>query len=110
MSSKKKSGLVRRAKGLMALEPRYIFDGAAVTNAIDTVDSTDTGFLHFINSAEKSSSVLNLAQQQVNRTVSDFLQRADVTQQFFALFNGNKTQMTSEWEAAANALIAKLSS
>ena len=110
MSSKKKSGLVRRAKGLMALEPRYMFDGAAVTNAVDTVDSTDTGFLHFINSAEKSSSVLNLAQQQVIRTVSDFLQRADVTQQFFALFNGNKTQMTSEWEAAANALIAKLSS
>mgnify|MGYP000535330783 CR=1 FL=1 len=38
MSSKRNAGLTRRASGLMALEPRYMFDGAALVQAVDTVD------------------------------------------------------------------------
>ena len=33
MSTKKNTGLTRRASGLMALEPRFMFDGAAVAEA-----------------------------------------------------------------------------
>ncbi len=37
MSNKKNSGLTRRASGLMALEPRFMFDGAAVDSATDVL-------------------------------------------------------------------------
>jgi len=36
MSNKKNPGLTRRASGLMALEQRFMFDGAAVADALDT--------------------------------------------------------------------------
>ncbi len=41
MSNKKNAGLTRRASGLMALEPRFMFDGAAVDTAVDALAHPD---------------------------------------------------------------------
>ena len=37
MPHKKNTGLTRRASGLMALEQRFMFDGAAVADALQVV-------------------------------------------------------------------------
>ena len=38
MSSKKHKGLIRRPSGLMALEQRFMFDGAALADAVQSAD------------------------------------------------------------------------
>ena len=108
MSDTKKSGLNRRANGLMALEPRYMFDGAAITTAVESFGDHDTNLLRIVSDVTKSSASVQEAQQIAAQTVADYLQTPDVLAQLFTLFNGGKTQATPEWTAAANDIVAKL--
>ena len=110
--SNKTKGLTRRASGLMALEPRFMFDGAAVADALNTLAPTDTahdiGWLQFANGADQTSAALSTAQQEAQRIVADYLQRPDATQQLFALFNGGQTTPSAQWQQAANDLLAQV--
>ena len=112
MSDKKNAGLTRRTSGLMALEPRFMFDGAAVADAVSAlvpVDAAhDGGLLQFANGADKAVVALNTAQQEAQRIVADYLQRPDATQQLFALFNGGQTTPSAQWQQAANDLLAQV--
>ena len=112
---KKNTGLTRRTSGLMALEPRFMFDGAAVSDAVDatakTMDaSTVDAGAHLLNlvtrDAQVASSALVAAQAQADRLVTDFLSRPDAQQQMFTLFNGGQVGQPSEqWSAAFNQLM-----
>lgn len=108
MSDKKNAGLTRRASGLMALEPRYMFDGAAVAEATKTLApaDTDSGLLHFSAGAESTTAALNVAQQQAEAMVANFLQRPDAAQQMFVMFSGGQMVPSVAWQEAANKLIA----
>ena len=112
MSKKKNAGLTRRASGLMALEPRFMFDGAAVGEAAKTLATadTDSGLLHFAAGAENTTVALSAAQQQAEAMVANFLQRPDATQQMFTLFNGGQAAPSAVWQEAANSLIAGVQS
>jgi VCBS repeat-containing protein len=104
-----KTKLVRRASGLMALEQRFMFDGAAVDTAHDQLadashdqlaDTTAvvspqviTGDLLKIEATVSGlASASQLAQQQVR----DYLVRA-TDEQLFEVFNGGKTAPDSNW-------------
>jgi VCBS repeat-containing protein len=114
-TTKKNTGLTRRANGLMALEPRFMFDGAAVADAVDaatkTTDATAIdASAHLLQLATKdaqaTSSALVAAQAQAERLVADFLNRSDAKEEMFALFNGGQVGQPSEqWSAAFNQLI-----
>ena len=74
MSKIKNPGLTRRASGLMALEPRFMFDGAAVDTAHDQLADTTTlqssqpvvpDLIKMDASTSSLTSAAQLAQQQV---------------------------------------------
>ncbi len=101
MSNKKNSGLTRRASGLMALEPRFMFDGAAVDSATDTLTSTtpvdvasslSAGVFKLDASAVALASTAQAAQEQAR----NYLATA-TDAQLFSLFNGGKTQPDASW-------------
>jgi hypothetical protein len=71
MSNKKNPGLTRRASGLMALEPRFMFDGAAVdtahdqladTAALDRTQAVNTNLFRLDASNSNLTSAAQLAQ------------------------------------------------
>jgi VCBS repeat-containing protein len=90
MSNKKNSGLTRRASGLMALEPRFMFDGAALTDATQTLATADSGVKSVI-----SSSLVQAEQIAKDKAVS-FLNKAS-DQELFAIFNGGKDAPDAQW-------------
>ncbi len=102
MSKSKPLGLTRRHSGLMALEPRFMFDGAAVDVAhdqlVDTappVDSTPPAGAALFSvhaSASDVASAAQLAQQQVQQ----FLSRA-TPEQMFEIFNGGQSAPDRQW-------------
>lgn len=108
MSKPKHPGLKRRPSGLMALEPRFMFDGAAVAEAAGVLAQSDGGLLRFAAGAEKTSQALDEAQQQVEKTVADYLQAPQATAQLSALFNGGQTEPSAHWQQAASALLAQV--
>ena len=57
----------------MALEPRFMFDGAAVGEAAKTLAlaDTDSGLLHFSAGAENTTAALSAAQQQAIEQMLD---------------------------------------
>ncbi len=110
--SKKTKGLTRRASGLMALEQRFMFDGAAVADAVSTlmpVDAAhDAGLFQFANGAENTVAALSLAQQEAQRVVVDYLQRPDALPQLFTLFGGGQSTPSGPWRQAADELLAQV--
>ncbi len=113
VSQKKNTALTRRKSGLMALEPRFMFDGAAVDTAADQVvdaapidtPSTASGDLFVLDvSVSDLTSAAQLAQQQVR----DYLVRA-TDEQLFELFNGGKTSPDSQWTENLSSLREALS-
>lgn len=108
MSNKKHTGLTRRTSGLMALEQRFMFDGAAIDTAhdqlmdvavLDTVQLVSGDVFRFDASTSGLASAAQLAQQQVR----DYLTRATVAQ-LFELFNGGKTAPDSQWTERLSSL------
>jgi hypothetical protein len=78
MSKSKNPGLTRRASGLMALEQRFMFDGAAVSDALQVVDAQV--FQADVAEAVKAAEPLPLAvaqvQQQAQQKIADYLNGA----------------------------------
>lgn len=105
MSNKKNPGLTRRASGLMALEQRFMFDGAAVADALDT--AVDLQIL--APAAMAPSESLTQAEARAEQLVTEFLKRPDAREQLFALFKGDQTgdQATPDWQAAVDQLLAQ---
>lgn len=113
MSSKKHSGLTRRTRGLMALEPRFMFDGAAVDSAHDTLTTTtpiETAAAPAADVFKLDASVSGLATtaQAAQQQVRDYLATASDAQ-LFSLFNGGKTQPDSTWSERLTELREALS-
>lgn len=106
MSNKKNTGLIRRASGLMALEQRFMFDGAAVADAVDT--AVDLQIL--APSAMAPSANLARAEVRAEQLVTDFLKRPDAREQLLTLFKGEQPshQATPEWQAAVDQLLAQV--
>ena len=89
MSSKKKAALTRRATGLMALEPRFMFDGAAVADALQTlvVDK---------DSSLAAPPALVQIERQAQQKIAQFLQTAS-DEQVFQLLNGDQSSPDAAW-------------
>ena len=99
--SKKTKGLTRRASGLMALEQRFMFDGAAVdvahdqlidAPALDSAQTVAPDLFKFDVPTSSLTSAAQLAQQQVR----DYLANS-TDAQLFALFNGGKDAPDGGW-------------
>lgn len=100
MSSKKHQGLTRRTSGLMALEPRFMFDGAAVVDAIQTTADAAP----VLNDAKAlAPQALQQAEQLAQQKVAEFLGKA-TDQEIFNLFNGGKQAPDADWAERLNHL------
>jgi hypothetical protein len=103
-------GLVLPVPLPMALEQRFMFDGAAAVDAVSTVAHTDAvlggGLLHFAGTTESLPAALNAAQQQAEKAAIDFLLQPNAKQQLFAMFDGGQSEASVAWQAAAEQLVA----
>ena len=97
----------------MALEQRFMFDGAAPATAVDVVDAAsaplaqDSGVLHFA-APEKVTPAVAASQQLAEKAVTEALKQPDATQQLFSIFSGGQSAPSAEWLRAAQELIAKV--
>ncbi|MFM2035821.1 MAG: hypothetical protein RL459_1086, partial [Pseudomonadota bacterium] len=105
--------LVRRKPSMMALEQRFMFDGAAVGDVVSEASKTvldknvNDGLLHFAVSKSALSAAVITAQAEAEKLVADFLARPDAKQQLFNLFKGAQGDTPStQWLAAADTLVA----
>jgi uncharacterized repeat protein (TIGR01451 family) len=120
MSNQKTPGLTRRSSGLMALEPRFMFDGAAVADAIDLAldmhqaDSNEGDAFEAKNlfTLADPNGALPLAQAQVNasRVISDYFAQPSAKGQLFQIFNGGSsdTLPSANWVAAYDILLNEI--
>jgi hypothetical protein len=109
--------LVRRSPAAMALEQRFMFDAAAVSDVANLVDkaapevlvsatqTTEHSFLEIVMPAEKYASVVTSAEVEMQRVVTNFLTQPDAQTQLFALFNGGRTEPTAQWRERVDALL-----
>lgn len=114
-TGKRPNRLVRRSPSPLALEQRFMFDGAAVADAVDTASKGSDAALadsgaHLLNVAAADAAALPselvAAQAQAEKLVSDFLNRSDARQQMFSLFNGGQSgEASAEWNAAFDQLM-----
>ncbi len=107
------SKLVRKGPSPMALEQRFMFDGAAVDTAVALTAAIPeaaeaSGLLRFV-AAEVPQALLT-SQQEVQRQVSELLSQPEAREQLFALFNGGKDQPSAEWNAQLDAFLQAVES
>ena len=105
--------LVRRKPSMMALEQRFMFDGAAVGDVVSEASKTvldknvNDGLLRFAAPESALPAAVVTAQAEAEKLVADFLARPDAKQQLFALFNGGQTgEPSAQWLAAFDQLMA----
>ena len=120
MSKSKNLGLTRRASGLMALEQRFMFDGAAVADAlqvadavIDTRRESDTATAKLFDLLAPAAPVaLAKAQADAQKMVVDFLARPEAKQQLFAIFDGGRKDAvpSDQWSSAYDAMVVAIRS
>ena len=120
MSKSKNLGLTRRASGLMALEQRFMFDGAAVADAlqvadavIDTRRESDTATAKLFDLWAPAAPVaLAQAQADAQKMVVDFLARPEAKQQLFAIFDGGRKDAvpSDQWSSAYDAMVVAIRS
>ena len=111
MSNKKHTGLTRRAPSLMALEQRFMFDGAAIDSLHDTLTDTtplDTVVLADVFKFDVATASLASTAQAAQQQVRDYLSRA-TDAQLFSLFNGGKTAPDTQWAERLGSLREALS-
>ena len=101
--------MTRRSPVLMALEQRFMFDGAAVETALDATKPVADPLLHFVAADTSLPAAVLTARAEAEKLVVDFLAQPDAKDKVFALFNGGQTAPTPEWQAAFDQLIANLS-
>jgi hypothetical protein len=120
MSKSKNPGLIRRASGLMALEQRFMFDGAAVADALQVVDTvidtrreSDTTTAKMFDLLAPAAPVaLAQAQTDAQKMVVDFLARPEAKQQLFAIFDGGRKDAvpSDQWSSAYDAMVVAIRS
>ena len=86
------SNLKRRSPGLMALEQRFMFDGAALTDATQTLSDASAT----VKSSTTLAADLAKAEQAARTQALDFLNRA-TDQTLFQLFNGGANAPDEAW-------------
>ncbi|MEN9887630.1 MAG: hypothetical protein RL758_2208, partial [Pseudomonadota bacterium] len=110
------SRLVRQGPRPMALEQRFMFDGAALIDAVDTLDHStpdatlmttadvvDTPLLV----VESAPAVVRTSAQEAETLVKNYLaSRTDA--ELFALFNGGQTAMDAAWAERLESLRSAL--
>ena len=127
MSKPKNPGLTRRASGLMALEQRFMFDGAAASEAMAVFEPGK--LIHVSESPEPvepvsrsldlqwhgqapaaQQALLAEAQSEAERLVAEFLSRPDVRDQLFLLFKGDQAgeQPSTQWLDAVNQWLSRV--
>lgn len=106
--------LVRRAPQPLVLEQRFMFDGAAVGEAVDTLSApmpeakVTHDVLHVVDApAAPSVRAAELAAEQL---LSHFLQQEQAQDTLFALFHGGQSEANAEWQARAGALLQDIRS
>ncbi|WP_374343912.1 Ig-like domain-containing protein [Azonexus sp.] len=102
--------LVRRSPQPLALEQRFMFDGAAVAEAVDSVGDTSAeapagaGKLLQLAVQDSLPAALAGAEAAAEKLVADFLHQPDVLQQLFAVFNGGRSEAGEAWQTRLNSL------
>ncbi|GHC98419.1 hypothetical protein GCM10007320_54090 [Pseudorhodoferax aquiterrae] len=103
--------LIRSGPRPMALEQRFMFDGAAVVDAASAVSkphAADTGAAQASGAAAAAArepAVLQTARQEAERQVTEFLSKPDALQHLFTLFNGGQAQPSQAWQSSAQTLL-----
>ena len=106
MLKTKNTKLNRHQNGMLALEQRFMFDGAAIADALD--NSVD--FQVRIPSGFSHSTTVAQAEALTEQLVSQFLARTDAREQLYALFNGGQvaTEPSAELKAAVDQLLEQV--
>ncbi len=103
------SKLVRRPPRPMVLEQRFMFDGAAVGDAVDTLSAPTPeaqaapDVLHLVHAPAVAS--VHSAESAAEQLLSDFLQQPQAQETLFALFHGGQAEASAEWQARVTALL-----
>ena len=109
------SRLVRRSPRPLALEQRFMFDGAAIADVIDVTKTTNStsidGGIHLLQvattDAQTLPSAMVAAQAEAEKLVTNFLNSSDARQQMYSLFNGGQTgEPSAEWNTAFEQLMS----
>ena len=124
--------LVRRGPSPLALEQRFMFDGAALADASQTLAAADAAATHdvavagshpadagvtapapapapelmHVAAAQEAPAALAQAQADAERLIASFLQQPDARTQLFELFHGSQSQASAEWLQAADSFLA----
>jgi len=121
VSQKKNTTLTRRKSGLMALEPRFMFDGAAVAEVANTVQDLNPsdGYAYNEGSTLKNlfsvteagvPAVLAQAQTDASKLIADFLQQPNAKSQLYQIFNGGSADAlpSEQWLVAFDGLLSDI--
>ena len=116
------SRLVRTRPRPLALEQRFVFDGAGAGDAVDVMADDGGSTAHasidvaaapaeapsiVFAAPPEASSAFTEAQADASRMIGEFLAKAD-NGTLFNLFNGGRSSPDSEWQAAADAWLTSL--
>ena len=105
MSNKKHTGLTRRTPSLMALEQRFMFDGAAVDTALDAAKPM-ADLLHFELSNSALPQAVLTARADAQILINAYLTQPDARANLFAMFNGGqKGEPSAAWNTAYEQLM-----
>ena len=100
--------LVRSKPSPLALEQRFMFDGAAVDAAADIAKPVADSLLHFVAADTALPTAVITARTEAEKLVTDYLAKPDAQAQLFALFNGGQSAPSAAWQAAFDQLMADL--
>ena len=103
----KNVGLVRQSAVPMALEPRYMFDAAAVDTIVDHVAPVKPQVDVTLFTAPVANELTLQAMQKAQVDVKSFLSQQDA-KSLFTLFSGQLGAPTAAWLASADALIQEI--
>ena len=109
-------GLRRGKPALLRLEPRLMFDGAGAVDTITVlaadeidqyvappaVDETD------LAEAEHGATDFEQVDEQAKEAILTFLADGDAMDKLFAIFNGNQSEPSAEWQQQAEQLLTLL--
>ncbi|MCF8156388.1 MAG: hypothetical protein K9K35_10320, partial [Rhodoferax sp.] len=109
--------LVRRKPSPLALEQRFMFDGAAVGDAVQLASGPEfsahdqmpaADLFRFTDTSTAGAPTLMAAEAEAQRLVAEFLQRPDARAQLFGLFNGGQLEPSAEWLQSADSFLTAM--
>ncbi len=111
------SRLVRRKASPMALEQRFMFDGAALIEAQAVLDTADVGHAQGIDSSANTAPLLLVSEpgapdaltqalESAQAQVSAFLQKPEAASVLEQLFPSPSQKSAGEWQAAVHSLVS----